>query len=202
MGKNKEADRKNSVKKAYLKALDTLEEICLDCQISFAENFSNYTRDLVESKSEIQIQKLTNEMKSAISQLMKMFYIEKWIEIAKKAYEEDELKQMVDTLSLMIELEPVYSYGHFKKLFGLMDGLNSEKEETVMSTLFQIRDKSSDLSPEEIINSYTELARTKYKDGVIMAIIEGMKKASNKKNVEYIACYFNNESLAGEKTLN
>ena len=188
MKEEKEIARKNSVKKAYLKTLGVLERICFDCQLSFTENFSQYEPEFAETKS-------------AIVEMMKAFYVEKWVAIAKKAYNEKEFNEMLSTLTLMIEMEPVYSYEHFMKLFDLMNGLNSEKEEEVMNTLFQIRENASVLSTEDIINSYTELTRTKYKDGVVYAIIDGVKKGPHKKHSQYIACYFNDKSLIGEKTM-
>lgn len=201
MDEDKEMARKKSIKKAYLKTVGVLEHICSDCQVSFAENFPQYTPDLVDTKSESALQSLTSEMKAIVVDLIKNFYVEKWIEIANKAYDEKELKELINTLTLMVEMEPVYSYEHFMKLFDLMNGLNSEKEEEVMFTLFKIRDSAVELSTEEIINSYTELARTKYKEGVVYAIIDGMKKGPNKKHTKFIACYFNEKALAGEKTL-
>ena len=203
MSENQEMARKNSVKKAYLKTIGVLECICSDCQVLYAESFPQYTPDLVDTASETVIQKKTAELKTAVVDLIKAFYVDKWITIAKKAYDEKELKELINTLSLMIEMEPVYSYEHFMKLFDLMNGLNSEREEEVMTTLLKIRDSAVELSTEEIINSYTELSRTKYKDGVIYAIIDGMKKGPNKKHAPFIACYFNEKSLAtSEKTLN
>lgn len=203
MSEDKEMARKNSVKKAYLKTIGVLERICSDCQVSYAESFPQYTPDLVDTASENVIQKKTYELKTAVVDLIKTFYVDRWITIAKKAYDDKELRELISTLTLMIEMEPVYSYEHFMKLFELMNGLNSEKEEEVMTTLLKIRDSAVELSTEEIINSYTELTRTKYKDGVVYAIIDGMKKGPNKKHAPFIACYFNDKSLiASEKTLN
>jgi len=202
MSEDKEMARKKSIKKAYLKTIGVLEHICSDCQVSYAESFPQYTPDLVDTASESTIQKLTAELKSAVVELIKTFYVDKWLEIANKAYDEKELKELINTLTLMIEMEPVYSYEHFMNMFDLMNGLNSEKEEEVMTTLLKIRDSAVELSTEEIINSYTELSRTKYKDGVVYAIIDGMKKGPNKKHAPFIACYFNEKALAPtEKTL-
>lgn len=201
MKEEKEIAKKNSVKKAYLKTLGVLECICSDCHVSFAENFSKYEPGFAETKDETQLQNLTSEMKASIVEMMKAFYVGKWADIAKKAYNEKEFNEMLSTLTLMIEMEPVYSYEHFIRLFDLMNGLNSEKEEEVMNTLFQIRENAAVLSTEDIINSYTELTRTKYKDGVVYAIIDGVKKGPHKKHSEYIACYFNDKSLIGEKTM-
>ena len=126
MGDSKAADRKKLVKKSYLKTLEALEKICEDCQIDFGSNFSEYTRDVAENSSEWHLQRLTAEMKSALIQLMKMYYYDEWVEIAKKGFEGEELNQEIGALALMIEMEPAYSYEHFKSLFKLIDELNRD----------------------------------------------------------------------------
>ena len=193
-------DARKSLRKSYKQAKGVLEQICSECQISFAENFPDIAKSSLDSMTENQIRKATGEIKKEVSKLIKTYYLDAWLATSYKAYEGKELNDMVESLSLMIEMEPIYSYEHFVNLFTVLNGLNSEREEEVMNTLFMIRESAAHLSTEEIINSYSELARTKYKDNVIYAIMDGMKKGPNKKHSQFIACYFNNEeSSHGEK---
>lgn len=194
-------EARKSLRKSYKKARGVLEQICSECQVSFTENFPEISQSSLDSMTEHQIRMATGEIKKEVAKLIKTFYLDAWLATSYKAYEGKELNDMVESLSLMIEMEPIYSYEHFANLFAVLNGLNSEREEEVINTLFMIRESASHLSTEEIINSYSELTRTKYKENVIFAIMDGMKKGPNKKHSQFIACYFNEKAVAGEKTL-
>ena len=167
MNEDKEQEKRNSLKKGYIKAKGVLEQICSECHISFTQNFSRFAQDPIEDMTDLQFQKETSKIKVEIVNLIKKYYVDAWLEIAYKGYDGKELRDMISTLNIMIEMEPVHAFKHFSNLFCLLDGLNSQNENELFVTLLKIRDDASKLTTEEIINSYTELTRTKYKDSVI-----------------------------------
>lgn len=190
-------DPKKGLRKNLKKALDVLERISSDCQIPFDEKFSVLKSLSADEMTISQIQHATHEMKKEITRLMKAHFLQGWLETIHKTYEGSDLNNMVGSLQVMIEMEPVHSYDYFSKLFSVLKNLSSEDESVVMNTLFMIRENSSTLSTEEIINSYGELVRSKYKEPVVYAILDGTKKSKNKKNTEYIASYFNEKHQPG-----
>ena len=187
------------LRKNHKKALEALERICSSLQIPFDEKFSLMKKFSAKEKPIPQVQSETHEVRKEITRLIKEYYLQDWLEITKLSYEGSEYENMFNSLQLMVKLEPVHSYDYYTKLFEVLKGLCSEDETVVMHTLFVLRESASELSTEEIINSYGELVRSKFKDPVIYAIIDGTKRSKNKKNTEYISSYFNEKKQRGEE---
>ena len=187
----------NKIRKNCKKALGVLDCICSVLQIPMNKKFSSFKDKSIDDLTEMQTLKLTQELKEEITKLLEEHFLQKWITITNQSYEGNELDNMKESIHLMIKIEPINSYDYFMTLFNILEGLNSEDEIVVMNTLFMIRESASKLSTEEIINSYGELVRSKYRDVIIYSILDGAKKNKKKKNTEYIATYFNDKKQPG-----
>ncbi len=185
---NKVAERKLSLRKNLKKARGVLERVCSECQVSFTKNYPEYVKILNEEFSDIQVQKMTAKIKREVAQIIHENLLGKWADIAIKAYDAKDLHDLFTTIVFLVNLEPVEAYLQYSNHFSILEGLNNESKAS--ETLQYISDTCVTYTTEDIINYYTELTRTKYKDVVLGAIMEGVKKQEQKEYSDYISSYF------------
>ena len=176
MGEKKKAERMEKLRKSYEKTRNVLEKILKDCEITEKVDLSQFYAKETGAMQETEMLDSMRDMRSLASTLLETYFLESWIAIIKKGYEEDKQAEMINVVSILISRDPLNVYEHYSEYFKILDGLNSEDKKERKKTLLYIQKCASEMNSEDVINKLLELTKTKHSEEVTIALIDGSGK--------------------------
>ena len=139
--------------------------------------------------------RISRENNERMKILIDNYFKKHWVSVFKKTFEEEGFQFIVNLLELSIRGNPIETFEILVDNCHLLESLNNEGTSNL--ALRYLEDYSSTHSLEEIVNNYSIVFHSMFRDEVINAIKRGTKKNPNIKD-SYISCFFGEPKIPQE----
>ena len=165
----------------FLTARKVLKSVCREIGINYAHIFQEFTAKNIEELSIQELDKLKQEIKSIVVELIKEGCVPSWREVISVTYSRDEAEIVSSNIERTVTMDPLGNYEYYSGTIQILDRMrrgNKEKEKA----LDEIRAFAEENSFADTLNRFTLLTHSIYKSEVIQAEHDGFEMQMLKKN--------------------